>query len=190
VLRKPDKPQLATAITDYATKPSRETREAINDGPPKTQHYVLDRGSLLQRLPWRKGETYGSIAQSYADFTIRRFQIATVVFVGYIGGPTIKDNAHQRRGKNVHAVISFTEETVFAGKKVKFLSRDRNKQKMIDLISEKLRGKGCTVINAPGDADVQIVKAAILSSMTHPTTLIREDTSSGLASSLYATSKQ
>ena len=47
---------------------------------------------------------------------------------------------------------------------------------MIDLISEKLRGKGCTVINAPGDADVQIVKAAILSSMTHSTTLIGEDT--------------
>ena len=41
VLRKPDKPQLANAITDYATKPSRETIEAISDGPPKTQHYIL-----------------------------------------------------------------------------------------------------------------------------------------------------
>ena len=75
-------------------------------------------------------------------------------FDGYLGGPTIKDNTPQRRGKNVHLVTSFTEETVFARKKDEFLSRDRNKQNMIDLISKKLRGKGCEVINAPGDFDV------------------------------------
>ena len=158
VLRKPDKPQLAIAIT----KASRETHEATRDAQPKIQHYVL--------------ETYGSIAQSYAEFTIRRYPSATVVFDRYLGGPTIKDNTHQRRGKNVHPVISFTEETVFAGKKDEFLSRDRNKQNMIDLISEKLRGKGCEVINAPVNADVQIVKAAVLSSLTRSTTLIGEDT--------------
>ena len=38
VLRKPDKPQLANAITDYATKAVREIRESIGDTPPKTQH--------------------------------------------------------------------------------------------------------------------------------------------------------
>ena len=176
VLRKPDKPQLANAITDYATKAVREIRESIGDTPPKTQHYVIDGGSLLQRLQWKRGETYGSIAQSYAEFTTRRYQRATVVFDGYLGGPTIKDNTHQRRGKNVHAVISFTEETVFDGKKDEFLSRDTNKQKMIDLISETLRGKGCEVINAPGDADVPIEKAAVLSAVSHSTTLIGEDT--------------
>ena len=99
VLRKPDKPQLAIAITDYATKASRETHEATGDAQPKTQHYVLDGGSLLQRLSWKKGETYGSIAQSYAEFTIRRYPSATVVFAGSLGGTTIKDNTHQRRGK-------------------------------------------------------------------------------------------
>ena len=176
VLRKPDKPQLANVITDYATKASRETPEVTGDAQPKSQHYVLDGGSLLQRLSWKKGETYGSIAQSYAEFTIRRYPSAIVVFDGYLGEPTIKDNTHQRRGKNVHPVISFTEETVFAGKKDEFLSRDRNKQNMIDLISKKIRGKGCELINAPGDADVQIVKAAVLSSLTRSTTLIGEDT--------------
>ena len=35
VLRKPDKPQLANAITDYATKASRETHEATGDAQPK-----------------------------------------------------------------------------------------------------------------------------------------------------------
>ena len=46
---------------------------------------------------------------------------------------------------------------------------------MIDLINENLRGKGCEVINAPGDVDIQIVKAAVLSSLTRSTTLIGED---------------
>ena len=91
VLRKPVKLQLANATTDYATKASRETHETTGDAQPKTQHYVLDGGSLLQRLSWRKGETYGSTAQSYAEFTIRRYPSATVVFDGYLGGPTIKD---------------------------------------------------------------------------------------------------
>ena len=34
-LRKPDKPQLANAITDYATKASLETHEATGDAQPK-----------------------------------------------------------------------------------------------------------------------------------------------------------
>ena len=42
VLRKPDKPQLANVITDYAAKASRETHEATGDAQPKSQHYVLD----------------------------------------------------------------------------------------------------------------------------------------------------
>ena len=65
---------------------------------------------------------------------------------------------------------------MFAGKKDEFLSKDRNKQNIIDLISENVWGKGCEVINAPGDADVDIVKAAVLSSLTRSTTLSGEDT--------------
>jgi len=39
-------------------------------------------------------------------------------------------------------------------------------------MTEKLEKKGCTVINASGDADVDIVKAAVKASEHHPTTLI------------------
>lgn len=64
---------------------------------------------------------------------------------------------------------------MFDGKKDEFLSRDLNKQKMIDLISGTLRGKGCEVINAPGDADVPILNAAVLNAVSHSATLIGED---------------
>lgn len=63
------KPQLAHAIIDHSAKVS---SDAISESIPKTEHYVLDGGSLLHRLPWNRGDSYGKIAQSYADFTIRQ----------------------------------------------------------------------------------------------------------------------
>jgi len=133
--------------------------------------------SLLHRIPWKHGESYGDIAQSYADFTIRHYGSATtVVFDGYDEGPSIKDNTHERRGQNVHPIVSFTAETEFSGKKEEFLSRDVNKQRLIQMISDELRERDCTVVNSIGDADVDIVKAAVEASRLHTTTLIGEDT--------------
>ena len=42
------------------------------------------------------------------------------------------------------------------------MSTDSNKQR---LVSDELRKRGCTVVNAPGDADVIIVKAAVEKSL-------------------------
>lgn len=48
-----------------------------------------------------KGTTPGTIAQTYVELTVNRFpSSATVVFDGYLSGPAIKDNTHQRCGKN------------------------------------------------------------------------------------------
>ena len=110
-----------------------------------------------------------------ADFTIRHYGKATIVFDGYSEGPSIKDNTHQRRGQNTHPIVSFNAKTEFVGKK-DFLSRPCNKQGLIDLVTEELQMKDCKVINASGDADVDIVKAAIKASQHQPTTLIGEDT--------------
>lgn len=162
IFRKADKPQLAHAILDSVSK---------------TEYHVIDGGSLLHRMPWRHGESYGGIASSYADFTIRHYGSAsTIVFDCYEEGPTIKDNTHLRRGHSIHPVVSFTADTKFSGKKEEFLSRDVNKQRLIRMVSDELRKRGCTVINAIGDADVDIVKAAVEASLLYTTTLIGEDT--------------
>jgi len=67
---------------------------------PETDCYVLDGGSLLHRLPWKTGDSCGAIAECYADFTVRHYGQATVVFDGYGEGPSMKDNTRQRRGKH------------------------------------------------------------------------------------------
>ena len=40
---------------------------------PATDCYVLNGGSLLHRLSWNKGDSYGTIAESYAEFTVRNY---------------------------------------------------------------------------------------------------------------------
>ena len=100
----------------------------------------------------------------------------TIVFDGYEEGPSIKDNTHQRRGRNVHHVVSFTAQTELSGKKEEFLSRDTNKQRLIQMISDQLRERDCTVVNAHGNADMDIVKMAVETSLQHTTTLIGEYT--------------
>ena len=61
-------------------------------------------------------------------------------------------------------------------KKEDLLSRHCNKQSLIDTVTDKLKKKGCTVVNTESDADVDIVKTAIMSSKSQSTTLIGEDT--------------
>ena len=119
----------------------------------------------------------GEIAKSYPDFAIRHYGPATtVVFDGYEEWPSIKYNTHQRRGRNMHSVVNFTAETGFSGKREAFLSRDTNKQRLIRMISDQLRERDCTVVNAHGDAYMDIVKTAVETSLQHTTTLIGEDT--------------
>ncbi len=100
----------------------------------------------------------------------------TIVFDGYEEGPNTKDNTHLKRGHTIHPVVSFTAETEFSGKKDEFLSRDINKQRLIWFVTDDLRKKCCTVVNAVEDADVDKVKAAVNASLLRITTLIGEDT--------------
>ena len=54
VSRKPDKAQLLEVIREYLSSSKAAKLEAI----PKTDHYVLDGGSLLRCLKWKEGSTY------------------------------------------------------------------------------------------------------------------------------------
>ena len=72
--------------------------------------------------------------------------------------------------------MNFTGETEFDGKIDEFLSVSSNKQQLIALIGEQLKKVSCTIIQALGDADVDIAKTAVDSTLLHSTTLIGEDT--------------
>ena len=46
-------------------------------------HYVLEGGSLLQRLPWKKEATFKDICQAYIDYLRRTYGTPIIVFDGY-----------------------------------------------------------------------------------------------------------
>ena len=102
---------------------------------------------------------------------------ATFVFDGYSGDPTTKDKTHKRQRQNqVGNRVTISKATIFSGKKEDFLSNDANKQDLINHYTEHMRERGCQVIQAEGDADVDIVKAAVSMAFFQTTTLIAEDT--------------
>ena len=59
--------------------------------------YVLDGGSLLQRLPWKRGSKFSSIYDSYVSYVIKKYDKAVVVFDGYEHGRVPKNVTHYRR---------------------------------------------------------------------------------------------
>ena len=170
-----DKLQLAKAIRNYVKTKSDSRVQTV----PVTEHNVLDGGSLLHCLKWKEGSTCSLIADDYASFTVKNYGRATVVFNGYEVGPSIKDCAHQRRSQKLNVnKVNITEMTILSGKKDDFLSNGANKQALIQLIMERMKQKGCDVIQAEGDADIEIAKAAISMSAFRSTSLIGEDRSS------------
>ena len=111
----------------------------------------------------------------HASFTVDNYGKATVVFDGYTERPSTKDNIHQRRCPQVTNKVDISIATQFVGKKGG-LANNIHKQALIKLIANYMQQKGCHVIHAEGDADVDIAKAAIAASVYSSTTLIGKDT--------------
>ena len=74
-------------------------REMIHE-LPEDAVFVLDGGSLLHRLSWPQGVSFGDLAVSYVRYVTTKYGArTTVVFDGYMNGPSTKDQTHKRRSK-------------------------------------------------------------------------------------------
>ena len=144
--------------------------------PSGNTHHVLDGGSLLFHLPWTRGSTYEAIFNLGVQYVLHRYNKATVVFDGYEDGPSTKDCIHVRHGGIGYQTIDFQCHMVMTSKKQEFLASKANKQRFINIFSNKLQAAGCTVLHATGDADLLIAMTAVESSRAKATALIGEDT--------------
>jgi len=160
------------ALADALWKQVKNENEVLLD----PVHYVLDGGSLLHRLPWTRGETFGCVRKKYVSYVTKKYGKATVVFDGYDNGPDIKDVTHKRRNHGTGPTVALNLQTVVTLKKKEFLSNRVNKQKFLSVLSSQLEEVGCSTSHANSDADVLIVKTAIRSSKIVNTVLVGEDT--------------
>ena len=145
-LREANKPPLADAI--WAVAHGDDTPVLCED-ESASMTYVLDGGSLLQRLPWQKEVTFDDLCQSYVDYVRRKYGTPTIVFDGYDTGPSTKDMTHLRRTRcAVSAKVNFSGGMPLKSTKEHFLSNNVNKQKFIIMLGEKLEDAGCKTIHA------------------------------------------
>ncbi|VDI23197.1 Hypothetical predicted protein [Mytilus galloprovincialis] len=139
--------------------------------------HVIDGGSLIQRIPWKKGATFAEICQLYIDHINNRYPIPIIVFDGYGSGPTTKDHVHERRSKGVTGThISFKDSTPFKSKKEIFLANGENKQNFINMLCNKMDNEGFISLQAAADADVLIASTAVRYASCYPTVVVGEDT--------------
>ena len=108
--------------------------------------HVLDGGSLLQRIPWKKGHTFEDIASMYMKHVTKNFLNPVVVFDDYESGPTTKDMTHNRRSKGVFGQnVMFTPTMPLRSKKENFLSNSDNKQNSLTYCVKHSRQMELTV---------------------------------------------
>ena len=129
--------------------------------------YVLDGGSLVNRIPWQRGTTYNDICRQYTNYVTRRYGHTIIVFDGYQEELYTKYGAHERHtgGRAGPTSLDFTRDIVMKSKKEDLLSTKDNKQRFIRMLSQSLEHVGCETRHAKGDADVLVVETTVQSDL-------------------------
>ena len=112
IFRKANKPALADAILKSIT---------MSDTLPTENfvQYVINGGSLLHQIPWKRGMKYSEIFKLYTEYIRKKYNSAIVVFDGYKSGPSTKDMAHLRRtGGCSGTEIKFNENMILTEKQL------------------------------------------------------------------------
>ena len=74
----------------------------------------------------------------YVEFITRKYEKCTIVFDGYEGGATTKDNIHLRRiGGQMGSESRVAGDLVMNTKKKRLSANSKNKQKFIHLLSDR-----------------------------------------------------
>ena len=167
VMRKPNKSVSGTSLTSGVTMVITEIDTS----------YVLDGGALLHRVRWLAGNIYKEVTMQYMSYVRHRYGTCSIAFDGYSSRPSLKDHEHKRRTGKASADIQISPEMNAHRNQQLFLANEKNKVQFINLLSHYLRLDGHAVIQSKGDADSQIVSAAIaLASDGKHTAVIADDT--------------
>lgn len=139
-----------------------------------TYQYVLCGNWLLNRIPWKKNQSFRDICLLYLEYA-KNFGHPAIVF-DFVPDGTTMDEFHFRQSKGVRGVnTKFTELTVFNSKKEHFLANRSNRDCFIGMLCKELTEKGCTIIQAKTDQNLMIAKAATEMALLHPIMVIADD---------------
>ncbi|KAI4478910.1 hypothetical protein M0802_014479 [Mischocyttarus mexicanus] len=127
--------------------------------------YVVDGGFLLHKIIWPQGQTFDTILNYYVDFVKQHYSPdSIIVFNGYSEylSASTKTAVHKRiQAKQQCSEITFFNPYVITTEnQEKFLSNDRNKNVLIQMLCEKLEKVAFQTIQAIQDADYLLIQVA------------------------------
>ena len=98
------KPSHANAIQGWV--PSSSTQI------PQDVSYIYDGDALIHKIPRKTGQTYESLLRGKYTEYVKKKEIwpTNVLFDGYPGGPSTKDNFHLRWKKSSGSNFSYSKE--------------------------------------------------------------------------------
>ncbi len=142
--------------------------------------FVIDGGFLMHRVVWLKGEMISAILKRYTEYVKNHYKRnAIVIFDGYTENLADKSTKCAERARRM---ICSTTDTMFdetmpvTTSQTRFLSNERNKSRLITMLTTRLINEGYTVKQATEDADRLIVATAIEeSTMAESVTIVGED---------------
>ncbi|KAJ8671110.1 hypothetical protein QAD02_002369 [Eretmocerus hayati] len=144
--------------------------------------YVIGGGFLLHRVGWSENDLIDDVLANYVNYVARHYSSESViVFDGYPEIPQarhIKSLERSRRiNQNQAREVQFQPGMKVPLSKQKFLGNEKNKNRLISMLMPKLKDAGFTCVQAEEDADIDIVRTAIVMSrgMHIPTMIVGED---------------
>lgn len=139
-----------------------------------TYRYILCGNSFLDRIPWKKNQSFHNICLVYLEYAMK-FERPVIVF-DFVPEGTTKDEFYFRQSKGVRGVnTKFTEHTLFNSKKEHFLANRSNRVSFLAMLSKMLMENGCTILQAKTDQNLLIAKTATEMAMTEPIMVIGDD---------------
>ena len=138
---------------------------------------VVDGGSLLHKVVWQSGSKIKEIVSQYQKFVNNNYGESIVVFGGYENALSTKDHEHLRRlmetGRCPNVVLELENVAYFSQNT--FLNSQENQSQLIFYIAEALTIDGHKVKICKGDADIEIVSAAIDAAISGNSVMLRAD---------------
>lgn len=127
--------------------------------------HVVDGGFFLHKVVWDVNDDVKSIISKYVQFACNHYEKNSfIIFDGYPEDDTLTTKSverSRRKMKNIGRDVIFQENTKINMKPNQFLSSEKNKSRLIMMISQKLNEAGFRTKIAVEDADALIVNTAI-----------------------------
>ncbi|GBM32901.1 hypothetical protein AVEN_73718-1 [Araneus ventricosus] len=126
---------------------------------------MVDGGFLLHRVLWQAKKSFSFILKKYVDYAKNHFnEGASIVFYGYpedAGKSTKSLERIRRTKKHIASYVMIDESMSATMSQEKFLSNDKNKQRLINMLCVKFQKDGFVVKQAQEDADYIIIKSVL-----------------------------